>query len=218
MDGTSTGTSKPRCFFCCYIFSVSLTSVANTNQRNIWAEKEKQLFHPVFGKLKMLHSGKSLNRAKWFSIVLKIKGRFSVLIMAMIRPAATTTLFSIKSSCIRGKVSSCCKSSSGKEGRRWWRTALEAKDAFTGSLSTQNICANLWPRTRFHSTVDVHLTATGATHPHSDADPTVGLHSALSFRGPWSEGLLFSLPTLCFVPASIALTAGAVAFCETLWV
>lgn len=60
----------------------------------------KQLLPPVLGKLKTLLSGKSLHYAKWFTIVLKIKGAFSVLINAKRKLAAATTLLSGKSSCI----------------------------------------------------------------------------------------------------------------------
>lgn len=154
---------------------------------------------------------------------------FSVYIIAIITLAAATTLFSVKSSCISGKVRSKARNASPHQVQWhgfWWRTDLETNGAFTVSLSSQIFGANLfttaWFKTGFKCTVDVHLTAPGASHCRSDDDSTVGVHSArhsaLSFRGPWSEGLLFSLSILCFILGSVALTAGAEAFYEMLWV
>lgn len=163
---------------------------------------------------------------KWFAIVLKFKGMFSIL-----KLAATTTLYSGKSFCINGKVQLVMQvlirlSVTVLDEERLWRhTVLSLARfllRFLVPIYSQQRDSGLMDSAGFQSTVDVHLTATGASHSGSDDDSIVGVyparHSALSFRGPWSEGLLFSLSFLCFILGSIALTAGAEAFYQMLWV
>lgn len=155
-------------------------------------KRRSSSFIQSWENLMMLISVKSLNYAKWFAIVLKFKGMFSIL-----KLAATTTLYSGKSFCINGKVQLVMQvlirlSVTVLDEERLWRhTVLSLARfllRFLVPIYSQQRDSGLMDSAGFQSTVDVHLTATGASHSGSDDDSIVGVyparHSALSFRGP----------------------------------